>query len=94
MDTYFTRIVSNATKEKVALANNGWIWAGNSLVNFASKHSKAYFLREVIPWMDAVKLRYGNGPEDSPWLWEYMGKYSEFMAQLYHVKFFFLLIFL
>lgn len=42
-----------------ALANNGWIWNADPLVDFAGPNSKSYLLREVIPWGDCVKLRYG-----------------------------------
>lgn len=44
------------------MANNGWIWNGNPLVDFAGPLSKAYYLRELIPWGDCVKLRYGKQP--------------------------------
>eukprot|EP01117_Protostelium_nocturnum_P007177 TRINITY_DN2573_c0_g1_i1.p1 TRINITY_DN2573_c0_g1~~TRINITY_DN2573_c0_g1_i1.p1 ORF type:complete len:1537 (+),score=521.58 TRINITY_DN2573_c0_g1_i1:125-4735(+) len=83
IDNYFTRIVSKSG-EKIALANNGWIWNGNPLVNFAGPESRAYYMREVIVWGDCVKLRYGDSPQDSPWLWDHMTKYCEWSAQLFH----------
>lgn len=89
VDTYFTRLATNdKTKnlhadEKV-LANNGWIWNADPLINFAANNSRAYFLREVIAWGDCVKLRYGSGPEDNPWLWEHQTDYTIKMAQLFH----------
>jgi len=82
-DNYFTRVTGKDGK-KIALANNGWIWAGNPLVNFAGPESRAYFLREVIIWGDCVKLRYGMTPEDSPWLWDHMTKYCEWSAKIFH----------
>jgi glycogen debranching enzyme len=85
IETYFTRIPLNSITEKhkqedLALVNNGWIWAANALVDNAGPQSRAYLRREVIVWGDCVKLRYGSGPEDSPFLWEYMAKYTRLMA--------------
>ncbi|KAI8924740.1 glucanotransferase domain of glycogen debranching enzyme-domain-containing protein [Entophlyctis helioformis] len=89
VDTYFTRLpVNDITKGRdageLALANNGWIWNADPLVNFAAEGSKAYFRREVIPWGDCVKLRYGDGPQDSPWLWKHQIEYTSKMARLFH----------
>ncbi|KAJ1823103.1 bifunctional 4-alpha-glucanotransferase/amylo-alpha-1,6-glucosidase [Coemansia sp. RSA 2599] len=66
------------------LANNGWIWGGNPLDNFAGPQSKAYLQREVIVWGDCVKLNYGASPEHNPWLWEYMRQYTLKMARVFH----------
>lgn len=79
-EAYFTRFEDKHGKEW-ALANNGWIWGGNPLVDFASSQSKAYIRREVIVWSDCVKLRYGSGPEDSPHLWDRMLAYSKMCAE-------------
>lgn len=82
-ETYFTR-VKTRSGEEVALVNNGWIWNGNPLVDFASNKSKAYLRREVIIWGDCVKLRYGARPSDSPYLWERMTRYTQLMAKYFH----------
>ncbi|KAG1849422.1 glycoside hydrolase family 13 protein [Suillus subalutaceus] len=49
-------------------------------LNFALPPSKAYLRREVSVWSDCVKLRYGSGPADNPWLWEHMTSYVRMLA--------------
>lgn len=86
---YFTRLdpshpsARNHNPKALALANNGWIWAADPLMDFASSKSRVYLRREVISWADCVKLRYGSGPSDSPWLWEHMGEYCRLQASLF-----------
>lgn len=82
-EAYFTTFTGNDGNEW-ALANNGWIWGGNPLVDFASSESKAYLRREVIVWSDCVKLRYGSGPQDSPHLWDRMIEYTKQCASAFH----------
>lgn len=84
IETYFTRVKTRPHGEVIALANNGWIWNGNPLVDFASAKSRAYLRREVIVWGDCVKLRYGSHPSDSPYLWDRMTKYTQLMAKYFH----------
>ncbi|KAJ1715991.1 glycogen debranching enzyme Gdb1 [Aspergillus flavus] len=88
IETYFTRLpVNEVTKQHkstaLALVNNGWIWNADALRDNAGPDSKAYLRREVIVWGDCVKLRYGNCPEDSPFLWEFMTKYTRLMAKYF-----------
>lgn len=88
IESYFTRLPENSTTKKhkpedLALINNGWIWAANALVDNAGPDSKAYLRREVIVWGDCVKLRYGSRREDSPYLWDYMAKYTRLMAKYF-----------
>ncbi|KAJ7623337.1 glycoside hydrolase family 13 protein [Roridomyces roridus] len=80
--TYFTRLAPTSSADPLvySLANNGWIWAADPLKNFAELPSKCYLRREVIVWGDCVKLRYGSGPEDNPWLWSHMQSYVESLA--------------
>ncbi|KAL8294627.1 hypothetical protein RB597_007754 [Gaeumannomyces tritici] len=88
VETYFTRLPRNEKtakhkKEDLVLVNNGWVWGGNALIDNAGPQSNVYLRREVIVWGDCVKLRYGSGPEDSPYLWERMTKYSRMLAKYF-----------
>ncbi|KAJ7634145.1 glycoside hydrolase family 13 protein [Mycena polygramma] len=82
VEPYFTRIAPTTDADPLvySLANNGWIWAADPLKNFAELPSKCYLRREVIVWGDCVKLRYGSGPSDNPWLWSHMTSYVESLA--------------
>ena len=88
IESYFTRLPKNDTTAKhsdrdLALVNNGWVWGGNALIDHAGPDVKVYLRREVIVWGDCVKLRYGAGPQDSPFLWEHMTKYARLMAKYF-----------
>lgn len=88
-ENYFTRLDPKHPKAKqhdpkcLTLANNGWIWAADPLVDFASSKSRVYLRREVISWGDCVKLRFGAGPQDSPFLWKHMEEYCVTQAKLF-----------
>lgn len=88
IESYFTRLPVNATTEKhspksLSLVNNGWIWAANALKDHAGSDSRAYLRREVIVWSDCVKLRYGESPNDNPFLWDFMTRYTRLMAKYF-----------
>lgn len=88
VESYFTRLPLNTTTKKhkstgLALVNNGWIWAADAMKDHAGPDSRAYLRREVIVWSDCVKLRYGKGPEDNPFLWDFMTRYTRLMAKYF-----------
>ncbi|KZF26819.1 glycoside hydrolase family 133 protein [Xylona heveae TC161] len=88
VESYFTRLPENSTtakhgKKSLALVNNGWIWNADALIDNAGPSSRAYLRREVIVWGDCVKLRYGSSPQDSPFLWDFMAKYTKLMAKYF-----------
>ncbi|CAI6341694.1 unnamed protein product [Periconia digitata] len=86
VEPYFTRLPLNETTkhhnpEALALVNNGWVWAADAMKDNAGPKSRAYLRREVIVWGDCVKLRYGSGPADNPYLWDRMAQYTRLMAK-------------
>ena len=88
VESYFARLPLNElTKmhnpKALALACNGWIWAADAMKDNAGPDWRPYLRRELIPWSDCVKLRYGRGPEDNPFLWEFMTKYVRLMAKYF-----------
>jgi len=89
VDVCFTVLPLNEVTKKhhpdsLVLANNGWIWNADPLLDFAGPNSSAYLRREVIAWGDCVKLRYGQKRDDNPWLWDHMAEYTRTMAKLFH----------
>lgn len=88
IESYFARLPLNETTKQhnpkaLALAVNGWIWAADAMKDNAGPEWRPYLRRELIPWSDCVKLRYGTGPRDNPFLWEHMARYVRLMAKYF-----------
>ena len=71
------------TKGEYVLAHNGWVMNADPLKNFAAPESPVYLERQLIVWGDSVKLNYGSRPEDNPWLWDHMTRYTQAMALVF-----------
>lgn len=80
LDPYFSTL-SNAKQSKVV--HNGWIADHNPLVDFALEQDFPYLRRQVNIWGDSIKLRYGDCPASSPYLWDHMSRYVTQMATLF-----------
>ncbi|OHT13097.1 Amylo-alpha-1,6-glucosidase family protein [Tritrichomonas foetus] len=77
---YFSEIETK--NGMMPLANNGWVFSDNPTDDFIAEGKDCYLRRQVVIWGDNVKLRYGNKPEDNPWLWNHMKQYLISVAEV------------
>lgn len=77
VDRYFTELKN---KQKTVAIFNGYVlgeW--NVMDNFVT-NGHNYLRRTIKIWDDCIKLNYGYGPRDSPFLWHHMTTYVQDMA--------------
>lgn len=60
------------------------MFSHDPLVNICSPESQVYIKRELFSWVDLIKLRFGDGPQDCPELWKYMEDYTRKIASIFH----------
>ncbi|XP_055388932.1 glycogen debranching enzyme-like [Condylostylus longicornis] len=79
---YFTPIVTKGG-ETLHLANNGWVMDWDAEKDFAAPGSLVYLSRSLVAWSDCIKLRYGDCPDDCPFLWDLMKNYCSNTAKIF-----------
>ena len=70
-------IVALEENRKFIYAHNGWVMDWNPVHNFVDQKFEVYLKRQLCAWDDSAKLRYGDGPQSCPALWERMEQYTK-----------------
>ncbi|KAF0992132.1 hypothetical protein HZS_841 [Henneguya salminicola] len=75
-------LLINSKDCKFIVAHQGWVM-NTSTHDFVSPSSEVFIRRQLIAWGDCIKIRWGNSPSDSSFIWEYMQNYVDSMAQYF-----------
>lgn len=82
MTTSYFRVLDNPQKTKCV--HNGWSMGGDaSKQDFCDNKCWFYLRRYIIAWGDSIKLRYGEKPSDSPYLWKRMTEYVTGLGKIF-----------
>jgi len=82
MITSYFRELDNPQKSKCV--HNGWSMGGDaSKQDFCDNKCWFYLRRYIIAWGDSIKLRYGDKPSDSPYLWKRMTEYVTSLGKIF-----------
>ncbi|XP_034028557.1 glycogen debranching enzyme-like [Thalassophryne amazonica] len=77
------QLMNNMEKAHYVMAYDGVVLGSDPVWNFAEPGSDVYLRRELVCKSDMIKLRYGQKPEDCPYLWAHMKKYTEITAKIF-----------
>ncbi|UJR24125.1 hypothetical protein I4U23_027092 [Adineta vaga] len=78
-------LIENDTQYQTFLmAHNGWVINDDPRRNFANEGEDVYLCRDLIPWCDLIKLRFGSRSDDCPMLYSYMKEYTRLIAKTFH----------
>ncbi|CAF1175151.1 unnamed protein product, partial [Adineta ricciae] len=80
------RLIENDLEYQMKImAHNGWVMNDDPRRNFAEEGQDVYLCRDLIPWCDLIKLRFGNRREQCPEiLYSYMKEYTRLIAKTFH----------
>ncbi|KAG7524665.1 glycogen debranching enzyme-like isoform X2 [Solea senegalensis] len=76
-------LMEKKDKARYILAHDGFVEGNDVQRNLAEPGSEVYLWRKLVCHNSTVKLRYGEKPEDCPFLWTRMKTYTEIIATVF-----------
>ncbi|XP_035512003.1 glycogen debranching enzyme, partial [Morone saxatilis] len=78
-----TQLMEQRDKACHFLAHDGFVKGNDLSRDFVGPGSQVYLRRELVCLGNTIKLRYGEKPEDCPYLWARMKSYTEITAKVF-----------
>uniref|UniRef100_A0A8P4KHV3 Glycogen debranching enzyme n=1 Tax=Dicentrarchus labrax TaxID=13489 RepID=A0A8P4KHV3_DICLA len=78
-----TQLMEQRDKACHFLAHDGFVKGNDLSRDFVGPGSQVYLRRELVCLGNTIKLRYGEKPEDCPYLWARMKLYTEITAKVF-----------